>query len=256
MTRSATVHRHTSETQIDLTLDLDPPQLPLKPRAEEQDAPASSDEAPDPATPAPPVPTPTPTTIHTGVGFFDHMLHHIAKHARLFLTVRCTGDTHIDDHHTVEDVGIALGQALAQALGDKRGIERYGHAAVPMDETLARCALDLSGRAALVFRVDWTHYAITPHADAERGSASEASGTETPRGPHIVGSAIAPFDVQLVQEFFTAVAHNARMNLHLEVPWGENNHHIAEALFKAFGRALRNAIAITHNDIPSTKGTL
>lgn len=204
MTRSASVTRHTSETQIKLHLDLDQPG-----RAQD---------------------------IQTGVGFFDHMLTHIAKHGRIALAVTCTGDTHIDDHHTVEDIGIALGQALAESLGDKRGIERYGDAAVPMDETLARCALDLSGRPALVFRVPWVGYGIDP--------------------PAITGQTSGKFDVQLVQEFFNAVTNNARMNLHLEVPWGDNNHHIAEALFKAFGRALRQAIAVTHDEIPSTKGTL
>ncbi|MEM9884082.1 MAG: imidazoleglycerol-phosphate dehydratase HisB [Planctomycetota bacterium] len=205
MPRTATVQRDTSETKITLTLDLDRP-------------------------------GPTPPAIDTGVGFFDHMLTHVAKHGRLTLAVNCTGDSHIDDHHSVEDVGLALGQALDAALGDKRGIERYGHAAVPMDETLARCALDLSGRPALVFRVDWVGYGIDP--------------------PAIAGERIGKFDVQLVREFFTAVSNAAKMNLHLEVPWGENNHHIAEALFKAFGRSLRMAVAVTHDEVPSTKGTL
>ncbi|MEM8737368.1 MAG: imidazoleglycerol-phosphate dehydratase HisB [Planctomycetota bacterium] len=209
MSRSATQERHTQETRISLSIDLDR--------------------------------TGSPDDIRTGVGFFDHMLTHVAKHGRLALAVRCDGDTHIDDHHTVEDVGIVLGQAIDQALGDKRGIERYGHAAVPMDETLARCALDLSGRAALVFKAPWVGYAVDP-ADAE--------------SPKIVGQHIGPFDVQLVKEFFNAVAANAKMNLHLEVPWGDNNHHIAEALFKAFGRALRAAVAVTHDDVPSTKGVL
>ena len=204
MSRSASIQRDTSETKIKLSLDLDW--------------------------------TGSPDDIQTGVGFFDHMLTHVAKHGRLALAVACDGDTHIDDHHTVEDVGIVLGQALAQAVGDKRGIERYGHSAVPMDETLARCALDLSGRASLIFKVSWTGYGI--------------------ESPAIVGQTIGQFDVQLVKEFFTAVAHNAKMNLHLEVPWGENNHHIAEALFKAFGRALRMAVQITHDDMPSTKGVL
>ena len=239
MPRTATLQRDTSETKIKLTLDLDSPES-----------------------------IGGPTPIATGVGFFDHMLHHVAKHGRLGLAVTCDGDTHIDDHHTVEDVGIVLGQALAQALGDKRGIERYGHAAVPMDETLARCALDLSGRAALVFRVPWTSYAIQPstkpsaQTGADAGSAADADNTadtdrsEVSNTPRIVGSGIAPFDVQLVQEFFNAVAQNARMNLHLEVPWGDNNHHIAEGLFKSFGRALRMATQITHQDMPSTKGVL
>jgi len=204
MPRTASLSRNTSETQIELSVDLD--------RAGR------------------------PEDIQTGVGFFDHMLTHVSKHGRIALAVKCSGDTHIDDHHSVEDVGIALGQAIDQALGDKRGIERYGHSAVPMDETLARCALDLSGRPAFVFKVDWVGYGIDP--------------------PAIAGEKIGVFDVQLVKEFFNAVVNNAKMNLHLEVPWGDNNHHIAEGLFKAFGRALRMAIAVTHDEIPSTKGTL
>ena len=124
-----------------------------------------------------------------------------------------------------------LGQAIAEALGDKKGIERYGYAVVPMDESLARVAIDLSGRAALVFRVQFRSFGDDP-------------------------ASIGRFDVQLIEEFFNAVAGNARMNLHIEVPWGENNHHIAEAIFKAFGRALRQAVAITGDDVPSTKGSL
>jgi len=204
MPRTATITRNTSETKITLSIDLDR--------------------------------TGDPGDIQTGVGFFDHMLTHVAKHGRLALKVSCTGDTHIDDHHTVEDVGIALGEAFAKALGDKRGIERYGDAAVPMDETLARLALDLSGRPACVFRVDWVGYGIDP--------------------PAIVGETIGVFDVQLVKEFFNAVVNNAKMNLHVEVPWGDNNHHIAEGIFKAFGRALRDAVRVTHDDVPSTKGSL
>lgn len=204
MSRTAHLERDTNETKIRLALDLDAPG--------------------------------SPENINTGVGFFDHMLTHVAKHGRLSLSVACDGDTHIDDHHTVEDVGIVLGQAIDRALGDKRGIERYGHAAVPMDETLARCALDLSGRAAFVFKAGWTSYGV----DA----------------PAITGEKTGKFDVQLVEEFFGAVASNAKMNLHLEVPWGENNHHIAEGLFKAFGRALRMAVAVTHDEVPSTKGVL
>ncbi|MEO1235289.1 MAG: imidazoleglycerol-phosphate dehydratase HisB [Planctomycetota bacterium] len=209
MTRHAAVQRETSETKITLSLNLDDPVAVL------------SDG---------------PVGIDTGVGFFDHMLTAVAKHGRLALAVRCHGDTHIDDHHTVEDVGLVLGQALGQALGDKRGIERYGSANVPMDETLARCDLDLSGRPALVFRVPWVGYGIDP--------------------PAIAGERIGKFDVQLVEEFFRAVSNEAKMNLHLEVPWGTNNHHIAEALFKSFARALRAAVAVTHGDIPSTKGSL
>ena len=206
MTRTADIQRKTAETDIALSLDLDATK-------------------PDPA-----------EGIATGVGFFDHMLTHIAQHGGIALRVRCDGDTQVDDHHSVEDVGIALGQALNQALGDKRGIERYGSASVPMDETLARVALDLSGRPAFVFRVEWTSYGI----DA----------------PAISGEQIGKFDVQLVKEFLNAVVNNAKMNLHVEVPWGENNHHIAEGIFKAFGRSLREAIAVTGDAVPSTKGVL
>lgn len=164
----------------------------------------------------------------TGVGFFDHMLDHIGKHGQLGLKVTATGDTHIDDHHTVEDVGIVLGQALAEALGDKKGIERYGFASVPMDEALARVSIDLSGRPALAFDARFT----------------------TPAGK------IGTFDTQLVREFFQAVVQAGRFACHIEVPRGDNDHHIAEAIFKAFGRALREAIAITGDQIPSTKGSL
>lgn len=164
----------------------------------------------------------------TGVGFFDHMLDHVAKHGRFGLTVAAEGDTHIDDHHTVEDVGIVLGQALIEALGDKRGIERYGFASVPMDETLARVTVDLSGRAALVF-------------DAAFDQTAGKIGT---------------FDTQLVREFMTALVQNGRFNCHVEVVHGSNHHHIAEAIFKALGRALRDAVAVTSDDVPSTKGVL
>ncbi len=193
MPRTATLSRKTHETDITLSLDLDGGAY----------------------------------TNKTGVGFFDHMLDHIGRHGRLGLDVRAAGDTHIDDHHTVEDVGIVLGQALEKALGDKKGIERYGSADVCMDEALARVALDLSGRPHLVFRVQF-------------------------RDPGKIGQ----FDTQLVREFFQAVANAAKMNLHIEVPWGENSHHMAEAIFKAFGRALRDAVRITGDAIPSTKGSL
>lgn len=167
----------------------------------------------------------------TGVGFFDHMLDHVARHGRFGLTVTATGDTHIDDHHTVEDVGIVLGQALVQALGDKRGIERYGFASVPMDEALARVSIDLSGRSSLVFDVP------------QPGFGQEAGK-------------IGTFDTQLVREFLTALVANGKFNCCVEVPHGSNLHHIAEAIFKALGRALRQAVAITGSDVPSTKGSL
>lgn len=165
----------------------------------------------------------------TGVPFFDHMLDHVAKHGLLDLTVHAEGDYAIDDHHTVEDVGIVLGKALAQALGDKAGIRRYGDAIVPMDETLALCALDFSGRGLLVFQ-----------------------GTiPTPK--------VGTFDTELVPEFFRAVAANAGMTLHLQVLAGQNSHHIIEGLFKAFGRALREAIEVDprrEGRVPSTKGMI
>jgi len=197
MARTSSIQRKTNETDIALELDLD-----------------GSGYRHD-----------------TGVGFFDHMLDHVARHGRIALNIKATGDTHIDDHHTVEDVGLVLGQAIDEAVGDKKGIERYGHGVVPMDDALARVAVDLSGRPALVFRV-----------------AFKGFGDDTP--------AIGRFDVQLVQEFFNAVANTAKANIHIEVPWGDNNHHIAEAIFKAFGRALRDAVAITGTDVPSTKGSL
>jgi len=205
MPRTASIQRKTNETQIELSLNLDP-----------EKGPGYDNQ--------------------TGVGFFDHMLDHVGKHGRLGLNVSCAGDTQIDDHHTVEDVGIVLGQAIAEALGDKRGIERYGYAVVPMDEAQARVALDLSGRAAFVYAVEFVGFGDDP--------------------PAIEGHASGRFDVQLVQEFFHAVCQNAKMNLHIEVPFGENNHHIAEAIFKAFGRALRAAVTVTSDDLPSTKGVL
>ena len=201
--RSATVERRTNETDIRLALSLDGGEI----------------------------------AIDTGVGFFDHMLHHVAKHGRLGLAVQAKGDTHIDDHHTVEDVGICLGDALVQALGDKAGVERYGHAVVPMDEAQARVALDLSGRPHLVFRVDFV--------------PTDSNGAAA-----LVGSGIERFDLQLVREFCQALANHGKMNLHVETPWGDNNHHLAEAVFKAIGRALRMAVALTGDGVPSTKGSL
>ena len=165
----------------------------------------------------------------TGVGFFDHMLDQLSRHALIDMTVRANGDLHIDDHHTVEDVGIALGKAVAQAIGDKRGIVRYGSCMLVMDDTLVRVALDMSGRAYLIWKVDFT------------------------------ASKIGNFDTELVREFFTAFAMNAGMNLHIERLDGLNSHHIAEASFKAVARALRDALETDPRKadaIPSTKGTL
>ena len=165
----------------------------------------------------------------TGVGFFDHMLDQLARHALIDMEVRATGDRHVDDHHTVEDVGIALGRALAEALGDKRGIRRYGSCHLAMDEALVRAALDLSGRPFLVWKVDFP----------------------SPK--------IGSFDTELVREFFTALAMNARMTLNVGKLDGENAHHIAEAAFKAVAQALRAAVEPDPrmaDSVPSTKGTL
>ena len=165
----------------------------------------------------------------TGVGFFDHMLDQLARHALIDLSVRATGDLHIDDHHTVEDVGITLGQALAQAMGDKRGIRRYGACLLPMDDALVRAALDLSGRPYLVWHL--------PFATEKIGS----------------------FDCDLVREFFQALTTHAGITLHVEALSGINAHHIAEAAFKAVARALREALEADPRKpdaIPSTKGSL
>ena len=193
--RHATVSRHTKETDIVLNVSLD-----------------GDGES----------------EIVTGVGFLDHMLTHIAKHGLLHLTINATGDLHVDDHHTVEDIGIALGQALKDAVGDKSGIARYGHAVIPMDEALVTCSLDWSGRGMLV--ADFSFY--------------------SPK--------IGAFDTELVNEFFRAVAANAGLTLHFEQSRGQNAHHIAEAAFKAFGRALDMAKRRDSrvSGIPSTKGAL
>jgi imidazoleglycerol-phosphate dehydratase len=195
MNRTAQIDRATAETRISLSLSLD--------------GSGRSD-------------------VKTGVGFLDHMLTLFARHGLLDLTVRCEGDLHVDQHHTVEDVGICLGQAIAQAVGDKKGIVRYGTFTVPMDESLVMVSLDLSGRPYLVCGLDTR------------------------------GRRIGEFEAELVPEFFQAVAANARMNLHLHQFHGENGHHIIEAAFKAFGRALDAATRVDERvtDVPSTKGVL
>lgn len=167
-------------------------------------------------------------SINTGVGFFDHMLDLLARHSLIDLKVAATGDLHIDSHHTVEDVGIVLGQLLEKALADKKGIYRYGWAIVPMDESLAQVAIDLSGRPAFVFDACFSH------------------------------APIGQFDTELVEEFFKALATSARMNLHIKAPYGSNNHHIAEAIFKATAKALRQAVSHDPRNpgIPSTKGVI
>jgi imidazoleglycerol-phosphate dehydratase len=167
--------------------------------------------------------------IKTGVGFFDHMLEQLARHSLIDITVKAKGDLHIDQHHTVEDTGIALGQAIAKALADRKGIRRYGHMALAMDGTLTRVALDVSGRPYLVFHTAFTQ------------------------------AKIGEFDTELVREWFQAFAIHAGITLHVETPYGDNNHHIAESCFKALAHALRQAIEIDLRQsgrIPSTKGTL
>src|SRR3954471_19508519 len=167
--------------------------------------------------------------IATGIGFLDHMLDLLARHSRIDITVKATGDLHIDQHHTTEDAGIALGQAVRQALGDMKGIGRYASVHMPMDEALTRVAIDISGRPFLVFKAEF--------------------------GRDKVGT----FDTELVQEWFRAFAMNAGVTLHVETLYGTNDHHIAESCFKGLARALRAALAIdprAAGEIPSTKGTL
>jgi len=194
MSRTASKERSTAETQIRLSLNLD------------------GGEA----------------SASTGVGFLDHMLDLLARHGRLGLEVEATGDLDTGAHHTVEDVGIVLGQALDEALGDRAGIRRYGSALVPMDESLAECALDISGRPLCVFDAD------------------------------LPATSIAGFDTELTEEFFRAVANSAKLTLHLTVRSGTNAHHMIEASFKAFARALRVAVSVDPEEsgVPSTKGTL
>src|SRR5215468_9874689 len=194
--RSATVKRATKETDIEVAVNLD--------------GKGASD-------------------ISTGIGFFDHMLDLLARHSRIDITVKAKGDLHIDHHHTTEDVGIALGQAVKQALGDMKGITRYADVHVPMDEALTRVALDISGRPFLVFKAEF------------------------------VRDKVGTFDTELVQEWFQAFATNSGVTLHVETLCGANDHHIAESCFKALARALRAAVAIdarAAGEVPSTKGVL
>ena len=194
--RSASVRRHTAETKIEASLTLD-----------------GSGKA----------------EIQTGVGFLDHMLELLARHALIDITIRVDGDLHVDQHHSVEDAGIVLGQALAKAMGDKAGIARYASLDLPMDETLTRVALDVSGRPFLVFRTTFP--------------------TEK----------IGAFDTELVREFFQAFAMNAGLTLHVETLYGVNSHHIAESCFKGVARCLRAALAQDAREagrVPSTKGAL
>lgn len=168
-------------------------------------------------------------SLNTGVPFLDHMLDQIARHGMIDLDIHCDGDTHIDDHHTVEDVGITLGQAVAQAIGNKAGIRRYGHAYVPMDEALSRVAMDFSGRPGLFYFVEYTR------------------------------ARIGNFDVDLAREFFQGFVNHANATVHIDNLRGENAHHQCESIFKAFGRAMRMALEKdprNENVIPSTKGVL
>ena len=195
MNREATIQRQTAETNINLSMNLD-------------------------GTGA--------GKIATGVGFFDHMLELFARHGCFDLEVEAKGDLHVDAHHTVEDVGICLGQAIREAVGDKKGIRRYGHFSLPMEETLANIAIDLSGRYFLVFQASF------PSAK------------------------IGEFDSELVEDFWQALAANALCNLHVNVPYGRNSHHISEAIFKCGARALRMAVEqdARQTGVPSTKGVL
>lgn len=164
--------------------------------------------------------------ISTGIGFFDHMLELFSKHSGIDLTVKANGDTHIDFHHTVEDVGIALGKCVSEALGDKRGIARYGFFLLPMDETLIEVSLDFSGRSYINFDVD------------------------------LYTNTVGNFDTELTEEFFNAFADNAKINLHIIKRYGKNSHHVIEGIFKAVARSVKAAIKIEGDQIPSTKGVL
>ena len=164
--------------------------------------------------------------IDTGVGFLDHMLTHLSKHGKMDLIVKATGDLEVDAHHTIEDIAICLGECLIEAVGDKKGIARYGNSSVPMEDALANVTIDLSGRASCVYNVNY--------------------GTEK----------IGDFDVECLEEMLRSFSNNGKFNLHINVPYGTNSHHIAEAIFKGLGQALEAAVKIVGTDIPSTKGIL
>jgi len=194
--RTASIERNTLETKISITVNLDGEGC---------------------------------ATLKTGVPFFEHMLDQIARHGMIDLTINADGDTHIDDHHTVEDIGITLGQAISKAVGDKKGITRYGHAYVPLDEALSRVVIDLSGRPGLVFNADFTR------------------------------EKIGNFETELVFEFFQGFVNHANATVHIDCLRGHNAHHQAETIFKAFGRALRMALSQDERmagKMPSTKGSL
>jgi len=164
--------------------------------------------------------------IDTGIGFLDHMLAHLSKHSRIDLNVKAKGDLEVDAHHTVEDIAICLGTALNDALGDKKGISRYGNSSLPMEDSLANISLDLSGRAYCVYNVSYN--------------------TEK----------VGDFDIECIEEFLRSFSNVGKFNLHINVPYGTNSHHIAEAIFKAIGQAFAMAVQIVGTDVPSTKGTL
>lgn len=191
--RTATINRKTKETDIHLTLNLDGTGK---------------------------------SNINTGVGFFDHMLTAFSFHSGIDLNVTCEGDLFVDDHHTVEDVGLALAAGILEALDDKKGINRYGMSYIPMDETLARVVIDFSSRPTFVYKLD------------------------------LQRDKLGTLDTQNVQEFFKSIANETKINLHMKVLYGDNDHHKVEALFKAFGRAVKEAIKIVDDRLPSTKGVL
>ena len=164
--------------------------------------------------------------IDTGIGFLDHMLAHLSKHSKIDLVLRAKGDLKVDAHHTVEDIAICLGECLVKAIGDKKGIARYGHSSVPMEDALANVSIDLSGRASCVYKVDY----------------------QTDK--------IGDFDVECLEEMLRSFSNNGKFNLHINVPYGTNSHHIAEAIFKGLGQALAEAVKIVGMDVPSTKGIL
>ena len=191
--RTAKIHRKTKETDVSLSLNLDG---------------VGKYE------------------IDTGVGFLDHMLSHLAKHSKIDLTLKAKGDLDVDAHHTIEDIAICLGECLIKSLGDKKGIARYGHSSVPMEEAMANVSIDLSGRSSCVYNVEYRT------------------------------DKIGDFDVECLEEMLRSFSNNGKFNLHINVPYGTNSHHIAEAIFKALGQALAEAVKIVGTDVPSTKGIL
>ncbi|MGA1980406.1 MAG: imidazoleglycerol-phosphate dehydratase HisB [Sedimentisphaerales bacterium] len=191
--RTAKIHRKTKETDVSLSLNLDGLGK---------------------------------YRIDTGIGFLDHMLSHLAKHGKIDLTLKAKGDLDVDAHHTIEDIAICLGECLVEALGDKKGIARYGHSSVPMEEAMANVSIDLSGRSSCIYNVEYRT------------------------------DKIGDFDVECLEEMLRSFSNNGKFNLHINVPYGTNSHHIAEAIFKGLGQALAEAVKIVGTDVPSTKGTL